>query len=209
MGVLTTLLALFSTQLPSSYPREKSLLEEPIASWVSNFIPAEIEDISDPFALTMVHKHLNFKEVTLSHELADAPVLTCCPVVKSAEVDEKKTPLVFIHGFDSSCLEYRRLLPQLASQRTLYFPDILGWGFTDCSAVKDFSPKAKLEHLRCVLDQVVQEPCILVGASLGGGIAINLATEVCPEMVRGVILLDAQGFIDGQGPSKAPDFIAQ
>ena len=31
-----------------------------------------------------------------------------------------------------------------------------------------------------------------VGASLGGAIAINLATDVCPELVDKVVLLDGQ-----------------
>ena len=37
-----------------------------------------------------------------------------------------------------------------------------------------------------------------VGASLGGAIAINLATEVCPELVDKVILLDAQVVMDDE-----------
>jgi len=74
----------------------------------------------------------------------------------------------------------------------VYVPDILGWGFTDCSNVKDLSPKAKLEHMECFLKQVVAKPCILVGASLGGAVAINLATEICPELVKKLILIDAQ-----------------
>ena len=31
-----------------------------------------------------------------------------------------------------------------------------------------------------------------MGASLGGAIAINLATDVCPELVDKVVLLDGQ-----------------
>jgi pimeloyl-ACP methyl ester carboxylesterase len=58
--------------------------------------------------------------------------------------------------------------------------------------VKDFSPAAKSAHLREFLRQVVGKPCVLVGASLGGGIAINAAVETCPELVKGVILIDAQ-----------------
>ena len=40
-------------------------------------------------------------------------------------------PIVLLHGFDSSCIEYRRLAPLLAtlSDRDVYVPDILGWGY--------------------------------------------------------------------------------
>eukprot|EP01036_Dinobryon_divergens_P033680 gene33680-43530_t len=76
-------------------------------------------------------------------------------------------------------------------------------------AVADVSPKAKLEHLKCFIEQIVGGPCVLVGASLGGAIAINLATDVCPEMVDKMVLLDGQGFIDGKGPSTLPDLFAK
>ena len=58
--------------------------------------------------------------------------------------------------------------------------------------MQDFSPSAKLLHMRAFLAQVVRRPCILVGTSLGGAIAINLAAEVCPEQVERVVLIDAQ-----------------
>lgn len=39
----------------------------------------------------------------------------------------------------------------------------------------------------------------LVGASLGGGIALDFAHEF-PHAVKKLVLIDAQGFIDGSGP---------
>jgi len=36
-----------------------------------------------------------------------------------------------LHGFDSSCLEYRRLFPLLAERAETWAVDLLGWGFTD------------------------------------------------------------------------------
>jgi pimeloyl-ACP methyl ester carboxylesterase len=110
------------------------------------------------------------------------------------------TPIVLLHGFDSNCLEFRHLAPLLHNgagndpnnTRTVYAPDILGWGFGDYSTAVDFSPQSKIQHLKAFIEQVVQEPCILVGASLGGGVAINLATEVCPELVSKLVLIDPQ-----------------
>lgn len=40
------------------------------------------------------------------------------------------TPILLIHGFDSSLLEFRRLLPILAAQQSTYAVDLLGFGFT-------------------------------------------------------------------------------
>lgn len=45
-------------------------------------------------------------------------------------------------------------------------------------------------------------PMVLVGASLGGAIALDFAHEF-PEAVKKLVLIDAQGFIDGSGPGAA------
>lgn len=104
---------------------------------------------------------------------------------------KKLAPIVLLHGFDSSAIEYRRLAPLIAQKRDVYAPDILGWGFSDHKDVISFTPAAKLAHLKSFIREVVGEPCIVVGASLGGAIAILLATE-SPELVEKVVLIDAQ-----------------
>lgn len=61
-------------------------------------------------------------------------------------------------------------------------------------------PEAKRSHLREFWLQVMGgRPMTLVGASLGGAIAIDFAHEF-PEAVKRLVLIDAQGFIDGSGP---------
>lgn len=127
---------------------------------------------------------------------------------KRSPISNIVPPIVLIHGFDSSCLEFRRLAPLLAQDRDVYAVDILGWGFNDHTNITDFSPAAKISHLKSFLNNVVKTPCVLVGASLGGAIAIITATE-SPTLVKKVVLIDAQGFIDGKGPSDIPDIVAK
>ena len=119
----------------------------------------------------------------------------------------KKAPIVLLHGFDSSACEYRRLAPLLAEavDRDVIVPDLLGWGFTrPPSDLASFGPEAKMDHLRSFIRQVCgSQPVVVVGASLGGALAINLAADT-PSMVDRVVLIDAQGFIDGKGPSDLP-----
>ena len=124
------------------------------------------------------------------------------------EAANKLAPIVLLHGFDSSAIEYRRLAPLIAQKRDVYIPDILGWGFSDHTNVISFTPAAKMAHLKNFITEIVGEPCVVVGASLGGAIAMLLATE-SPELVEKVVLIDAQGFIDGTGPSNTPDFVAR
>jgi pimeloyl-ACP methyl ester carboxylesterase len=64
---------------------------------------------------------------------------------------EKKTntlTIILVHGFDSSCLEYRRLGPKLAALGVdTYAVDLLGWGFSQLKSVNTFSAQAKVDAL--------------------------------------------------------------
>ena len=134
-------------------------------------------------------------------------------------------PLVMLHGFDSSCLEYRRLGPKLASLGiNTYAVDILGWGFTQLDDVDSFSADSKIDALKGFVKTMFSgDPAFCVaGASLGGAASIELAAalSIGPEAAdededgsteeteesdgmpscAGLVLIDAQGFVDGVGP---------
>lgn len=48
-------------------------------------------------------------------------------------------PILFLHGFDSSVLEFRRVLPNLEEMGAeAYAVDVLGWGFTEVKGVLSF-----------------------------------------------------------------------
>lgn len=54
-------------------------------------------------------------------------------------------PILMLHGFDSSLLEFRRLLPKLGELGAeAYAVDVLGWGFTDLASgeIKSFGAGA-------------------------------------------------------------------
>lgn len=118
-------------------------------------------------------------------------------------------PVILVHGFDSSSLEYRRLGPLLAEQGIdTYAVDILGWGFTRLDNVKSFSAQAKVEALTSFWSTIgCERDVCLVGASLGGAAAIEYAAT--KDHVKACVMIDAQGFVDGTGPmAKLPKFLA-
>jgi len=66
-----------------------------------------------------------------------------------------------------------------------------------------------MEHLACFVRQACgNRPVVVVGASLGGALAITLAVDY-PELVSKLILIDAQGFIDGEGKKEIPLVLAR
>ena len=62
-----------------------------------------------------------------------------------------QAPVLLLHGFDSSSLEFRRLLPLLEEKLETWAVDLVGWGFSDSGAAsqKDMQlgPKQKRDHL--------------------------------------------------------------
>ncbi|MBW4583456.1 MAG: alpha/beta hydrolase [Tildeniella nuda ZEHNDER 1965/U140] len=106
------------------------------------------------------------------------------------------TPIVLLHGFDSSMFEFRRLLPLLAETHEIWGIDLLGFGFTDRPAGSSFSPVAIKTHLYQFWKTVIARPVILVGASMGGAAAINFALTY-PDAVEKLVLIDSAGFARG------------
>ena len=166
-------------------------------------MPREVRDITEPAAVEMA-KLVRLIPVHVPGRAQ--PVLTSCiggtPLHDDAP--DQLPPFILLHGFDSSCLEYRRLFPLLSRRTETWALDILGWGFTDGQdgGVGDYSPAAKRAHLYAFWAAHVRRPMILCGASLGGAAAIDFAVHH-PEAVDGLVLVDAQGFIDGIGPMGA------
>jgi pimeloyl-ACP methyl ester carboxylesterase len=111
-------------------------------------------------------------------------------------------PVILVHGFDSSGLEYRRLGPKLAAKGIdVYAVDILGWGYSQLDGVSSFSADSKVTALKSFVETMIgkNSKFCIAGASLGGAAAIELAA-IEQDNCAGLILIDAQGFVDGVGP---------
>ena len=111
----------------------------------------------------------------------------------------EKTPLVLLHGFDSSALEFRRLFPLLeAAGMPAMCVELVGCGFTGLQQAGGATPATRREHLRAFLEQHVgsRRRVDLLGASLGGTAAIDFALHHA-HLVNSLILVDAQGFVEG------------
>ena len=66
------------------------------------------------------------------------------------------------------------------------------WGFTDSRGVST-SARSKREHLKAFIDQEIgkKQSLVIVGASLGGAIALDFAAAY-PDAVQRLVLIDAQ-----------------
>jgi len=129
--------------------------------------------------------------------------------VVQGEAKAGTAPLLLLHGFDSSLFEFRRLLPLLAEERQVYAVDLCGFGFCDRTSpcLQNRKPTDRVDpaiikrHLQAFCEQVIRQPVVLVGASMGGGVAIDL-TVSSPELIDRLVLIDAVGFASGPAIGK-------
>ena len=102
----------------------------------------------------------------------------------------KGFPLMLIHGSGpgvTAWANWRLVMPELAKQRRVIAPDMLGFGYSERPANPDYQRDVWVEHAIGVLDALGIEQADLVGNSFGGGIALALAIRY-PHRVRRLVL---------------------
>ncbi|XP_022858526.1 uncharacterized protein LOC111379402 [Olea europaea var. sylvestris] len=108
-------------------------------------------------------------------------------------------PVVLLHCFDSSCLEWRSAYPLLEKAGLeAWAIDILGWGFSDLERRPPCNVASKRNHLYQLWKSHIKRPMTLVGPSLGAAVAIDFAVNF-PEAVDSLVLINASVYAKGTG----------
>jgi len=102
--------------------------------------------------------------------------------------DGPQTPIVFVHGLGGSHMNWVLVAPELTRDRRAYALDLRGFGMTP-GWPRDTSIAANVRLLDRFLRDVVGEPAVLVGNSMGGLIAATQAANH-GETVAGLVLVD-------------------
>ncbi|WP_287129411.1 alpha/beta fold hydrolase [Candidatus Cyanaurora vandensis] len=156
------------------------------------FLPAQVAQLTEPAAIKLVERIQRQSIVT---PLIAQPIPTSYVQAGAGE-----PPILLLHGFDSSLLEFRRLFPLLAQQRSTWAVDMVGFGFTQRLRGILYSPKAIRTHLYHFWQTLIRQPVVLVGTSMGGGAAIDFALTY-PECVAQLVLMDSVGYTSGVPPA--------
>jgi len=102
--------------------------------------------------------------------------------------DGSHTPLVLVHGLGGSHLNWVLLGPQLRRHGRVYALDLAGFGLTR-GGERESTVSANVALLAAFLRDVVGEPAVLVGNSMGGMVSI-FAAAAHPDLVARLVLLD-------------------
>ena len=102
------------------------------------------------------------------------------------------SPVVFIHGLGSSgYMEWRQNLESVALRHRVLAPDLPGYGRTDKPRARYTVPYFARFMRRYMAERNLRSAA-LVGASLGGRIALEVALEE-PKLVRKLVLVNTLG----------------
>ena len=110
-----------------------------------------------------------------------------------ASNDANAPTIVFVHGFTGSKENFYPLARSLDGRYRLVIPDLPGWGESERLPRENYGYLAQSERLAAFIHSVSPDtPVVLVGHSMGGGIAALVAAGH-PDRVSRVALLDASG----------------
>ena len=151
----------------------------------NNFLPSDIAQLTESTSIAFAQ---SIEQISITTPLTPQPIPTTY-----VRQGKGGTPILLLHGFDSSVFEFRRLLPKLATENETWAVDLLGFGFTERFPDVSVSPTAIKTHLYYFWKTLIGKPVILVGASMGGAAAIDFTLSY-PQSVQKLVLLDSAGY---------------
>lgn len=120
--------------------------------------------------------------------------------------DEGEGPaLVAIHGLPGTVRDFRWLAAALPPSVRLIRLNLPGFGATDRSCAKGTSLAARGAFVREMLEALSIERCAVMGHSMGGPVAMQVAARY-PGRVNGLVLLASVGARPHRAYRKSPSF---
>jgi pimeloyl-ACP methyl ester carboxylesterase len=107
------------------------------------------------------------------------------------DLESERPVLLLVHGMAGSSATWRPVLPKLAERFTVVAPDLPGHGESD-KPRQDYSLGAHANALRDLMIALGIERATVVGQSLGGGVAMQLAYQH-PRHCERLVLVSSGG----------------
>ena len=102
-------------------------------------------------------------------------------------------PVVFLHGIPTCSYLWAEVVPEIAEERRVIVPDMVGYGESSMDDSFDRSIRAQEEMVDGLLDELGIDSCAFVGHDLGGGVGLRLAAHQ-PELVDRLVLSNAVAY---------------
>jgi 2-hydroxymuconate-semialdehyde hydrolase len=104
-------------------------------------------------------------------------------------------PVLLLHGSGpgvTAAANWRPVIPALSEDRRVLAPDQLGFGGTATGEPRTYGRAAWTEHALALLDTLGVGTVDIIGNSMGGAVALSIATAR-PQAVRRIVLMGSMG----------------
>lgn len=122
---------------------------------------------------------------------------------------EGRPPILCIPGLTRNARDFESVAAAFAGEWRVICADLRGRGLSDYA--KDsasYNPMQYVADISALLDQAGFERVIVIGTSLGGIVAMLLAT-LAPDRIAGVVLNDIGPHIEEAGLARIRDYVGQ
>ncbi len=106
-------------------------------------------------------------------------------------------PVILVHGFAATNWCWRHTIPALSGRRRVLAPDLPGFGLSDKPEGFDYSLSGYARFIAAFMDEMNIDRAVLVGNSMGGGVAVRAALDY-PDRVEKLVLIDSLGYYKRQ-----------
>ena len=117
-------------------------------------------------------------------------------IIATVQGDPQKPPVFFVHGWMSHRGVWRQTLPALEEKYHCIALDLLGFGNSEKPDDGDYSIQMQGRRIIAIADALGFQKFSLVGHSMGGQIAMCIASMLAPERVEK--LVSVAGVVTGQ-----------
>jgi pimeloyl-ACP methyl ester carboxylesterase len=102
-------------------------------------------------------------------------------------------PILLIHGIADNALTWSFIQGPLARRYPVYAIDLPGYGYSGLPSERFYMTLDEMRDLlEAFIREVIGQPALVVGNSMGGWLAVKLAW-LAPALLRGLVLVDAGG----------------
>lgn len=123
--------------------------------------------------------------------------------VRAGERSSQRPPLLLVHGFGASTDHWRKNITGLCDEFEVWAIDLLGFG-RSAKPNWQYSGDLWRDQLYEFITEVIGQPTVLAGNSLGGYACLCVAAQR-PDAAAGLVLLNSAGPFSDTQSSPEPD----
>ncbi len=123
--------------------------------------------------------------------------------VQAGDRRPQRPPLLLVHGFGASTDHWKKNIAELRDEFDVWAIDLLGFG-RSAKPNWDYSGDLWRNQLHEFITEVVGQPVVLAGNSLGGYASLCVAAQH-PQSVAGLVLLNSAGPFTDVGVPTQPN----